>query len=184
LALQSGIVMLLYTIGVLSCVFHLANGIWTMGITWGVWISPRAQKQALRVCGVFGVLLAIVGMSALFGMWSTGRGEKLQEARSVEDKIYDSKVNLGEIEPTPEKRAVPAVAGEASLADANKPVSIQTSASEEEGAPAADVSAADVSAADVSAADVSAAGASAGRDSSASTAGTIPPTEIGEAGSE
>ena len=120
LALQSGFVMLMYTIGVLSCVFHLANGLWTMGITWGVWVSPRAQKQALRVCGAFGVLLAIVGMSALFGMWSKGHGEALQEARSVEDKIYDAKLSLGEIEPTPEKRAEPAVEGEAAVAAASQ----------------------------------------------------------------
>jgi succinate dehydrogenase / fumarate reductase, cytochrome b subunit len=116
LALQSGVVMLMYTIGVLSCVFHLANGLWTMGITWGVWISPRAQKQALRVCGAFGVLLAVVGMSALYGMWSNGRGEALQEARSAEDKIYDAKMSLGEIEPTPEKRAEPLAEGETATA--------------------------------------------------------------------
>ncbi len=33
----------LYSVGVLSCVFHLANGIWTFGITWGLWITPEAQ---------------------------------------------------------------------------------------------------------------------------------------------
>lgn len=120
LALQSGFVMLMYTIGVLSCVFHLANGLWTMGITWGIWISPQAQKQALRVCGAFGVLLAIVGMSALYGMWSNGHGEALQEARSAEDKIYDAKLSLGEIEPTPEKRAQPATEGDAAVASAGE----------------------------------------------------------------
>ena len=51
LALQSGIVLVLYIIGVLSCVYHLANGIWTMGITWGVWTSPTAQAIAFKVCG-------------------------------------------------------------------------------------------------------------------------------------
>jgi succinate dehydrogenase / fumarate reductase cytochrome b subunit len=126
LALQSGVVILLYSIGVLASVFHLANGIWTMGITWGVWVSPRAQKQALRVCGAFGVLLAIVGMSALYGMWSNGRGEALQEARSAEDKIYNAKLGLGEIEPNPEKRAEPATESEAAVAVAG----------ETEGAPA------------------------------------------------
>ena len=31
--MQETIVPVLYTVGVLSCVFHLANGVWTMGIT-------------------------------------------------------------------------------------------------------------------------------------------------------
>ncbi len=47
----SPIIPVLYAIGVLSCVFHLANGLWTMGITWGVWTSPAAQRGATWVCG-------------------------------------------------------------------------------------------------------------------------------------
>ena len=42
---MSGVVRpVLYAIGILACVFHLANGIWTMGITWGVWVSPAGQR--------------------------------------------------------------------------------------------------------------------------------------------
>ena len=120
MALQSGIVMVLYVTGILACVFHLANGIWTMGITWGVWISPAAQKKAQRVCSVFGVLLAVVGLSALYGMWDTGRGEKLQEARQAEDTIYDAKLELGEIKPNAEKRVEPQSEEEAELAESAK----------------------------------------------------------------
>ncbi len=58
-------VQAIYAIGVLACVYHLANGLWTMGITWGVWTSPRAQQRADYVCAVFGVVLAVVGLSAL-----------------------------------------------------------------------------------------------------------------------
>jgi succinate dehydrogenase / fumarate reductase cytochrome b subunit len=56
-----------YTVGVLACCFHLANGLWTMGITWGVWTSPNAQKHASTVCLVFGIGLACVGLSAMSG---------------------------------------------------------------------------------------------------------------------
>jgi succinate dehydrogenase / fumarate reductase cytochrome b subunit len=94
-----------YLIGVLACVYHLANGIWTMGITWGVWISPAAQKRALNVCTIFGILLAIVGVSALFGMRQYGEGEKLNEARQVEDQMYEAKVQAGELEENEHKRA-------------------------------------------------------------------------------
>lgn len=56
-----------YAIGVLSCVFHLANGIWTSLITWGITIRPKSQKIAGYVCAAFGVVLSLVGMGALSG---------------------------------------------------------------------------------------------------------------------
>ena len=61
-------VPIVYAIGVLSCVFHLANGLWTMGITWGVWISPAAQQRANYVCGGLGVVLAIAGLGSIIGL--------------------------------------------------------------------------------------------------------------------
>jgi len=66
-ALASTSTQIFYAIGVLACVYHLANGIWTMGITWGVWISPAAQRRADYVCLAFGIGLSIVGLSALLG---------------------------------------------------------------------------------------------------------------------
>lgn len=62
------LVKILYAIGVLACVYHLANGLWTSGITWGIWTTPAAQRRADYVCAAFGVLLAFVGLGALFGM--------------------------------------------------------------------------------------------------------------------
>ena len=106
LALQSAIVVILYAIGVLACVFHLANGLWTMGITWGVWTSPLAQARALKVCAAFGIMLAAVSMGALYGMWNAGRGEGLEKAVEIENRMYDHKVDTGEIEPNAHKRAV------------------------------------------------------------------------------
>ena len=61
------LVPILYTIGILSCVFHLANGIWTMGITWGLWVSPQGQKRANWVAIAVGVGLSVIGMGALGG---------------------------------------------------------------------------------------------------------------------
>lgn len=103
-ALQGPIYAILYTIGVLSCVYHLANGIWTMGITWGVWTSEHAQARALKVCGAFGVLLGIVGLSSLWGMRQVGHGEALENAISIEDRLYQNKIEIGELEPNPHKR--------------------------------------------------------------------------------
>jgi succinate dehydrogenase / fumarate reductase cytochrome b subunit len=67
---SSWIIAVLYGIGTLACVYHLANGIWTMGITWGVWTSPRAQRIANVPCMLVGFVLAFVGMAALYGMWT------------------------------------------------------------------------------------------------------------------
>jgi len=57
-----------YAVGVLAAVYHLANGLWTFGITWGVWTSPRAQRWANVPCVAVGLFLAVVGVAALVGM--------------------------------------------------------------------------------------------------------------------
>jgi len=57
----------IYAIGIVSAVFHLANGFWTSLITWGITIRPRAQRTAGYVCAVFGVVLSLVGLGALRG---------------------------------------------------------------------------------------------------------------------
>ncbi len=95
MALQNPIIIAFYALGILASVFHLANGLWTMGITWGAWTSPGAQKKALYACGVFGVGLLAVGMSGLLGMVATGSGESLEQARRVEQQMFDAKVDAG-----------------------------------------------------------------------------------------
>ncbi len=68
-AIQESVwVQVAYAIGVLACVYHFANGLWTMGITWGVWTSPNAQRWANIPAAALGAFLAVVGMGALIGM--------------------------------------------------------------------------------------------------------------------
>lgn len=100
-ALAGFIYPVFYVVGVIACVFHLANGIWTMGITWGVWLTPKAQQRANIVCSVFGVLLLVLGLSALFAAKRTD----IEEARRVEDAMYQQRVKTGEIKPDPHKRS-------------------------------------------------------------------------------
>jgi succinate dehydrogenase / fumarate reductase cytochrome b subunit len=54
-----------YAIGVLCAVFHLANGVWTFLITWGVTIGPRSQTASAWVCAGIGVALGLLGIAAL-----------------------------------------------------------------------------------------------------------------------
>ena len=84
-AIHPVLTSILYAIGVLCAVFHLANGLWTLGITWGIWTSPAAMRRANAVSIVVGVLLAAAGLGAISGLRDIGgdRG-KLEQARQVE----------------------------------------------------------------------------------------------------
>ena len=101
---QSVLVPICYAIGVLACVYHLANGIWTMGITWGVWVSPAAQQRANWLAIALGIGLAMVGMGALNGFWSMDE-EAVQKAKQVEDQMYEARVAAGDVEENSEKRS-------------------------------------------------------------------------------
>jgi succinate dehydrogenase / fumarate reductase cytochrome b subunit len=57
----------LYLIGLLLSVVHLANGLASMAIVWGLTTSARAQRLFGRVCVVIGVLLAALGLHGLMG---------------------------------------------------------------------------------------------------------------------
>lgn len=81
--LQPAIVGILYAIGIVSAVFHLSNGLWTLGITWGLWTSPAAMRRASWVSIVVGVLLGGVGLGALSGM----RNVNVEGARVIEDRM-------------------------------------------------------------------------------------------------
>ncbi len=80
----SKIFAVIYFIGIVSAVYHLANGLWTMGITWGVWTTPHAQRWANIPCALFGMALLIIGLGALYGMLNIVLPwEKLSDAKIV-----------------------------------------------------------------------------------------------------
>jgi len=100
IAMSNPVVMALYAVGVMSCVYHFANGLWTMGITWGLWTSVGAQRRALQLCAGFGVALAILAVGVLYGTATVD----IQAAKETEDRMYESMVQSKEIRPNPEKR--------------------------------------------------------------------------------
>ncbi|WEG13947.1 succinate dehydrogenase cytochrome b558 subunit [Pullulanibacillus sp. KACC 23026] len=55
-----------YIVGVLSAVFHFSNGLWAFMVHWGITVSPKSQKAMAYVSVIIFVLLAIVGVSAVF----------------------------------------------------------------------------------------------------------------------
>lgn len=92
-ALQPLLVKILYAVGVLSLVYHLANGLWTAGITWGIWTTPTAQRRADYVCGVFGLVFAFIGLSALFGMTQVDvvQARAIEQARIEQREAIDKR---------------------------------------------------------------------------------------------
>lgn len=105
-ALSSLPVQLFYLVGVVACVYHLANGIWTAGITWGLWTSPAAQRRASLACGAFGVLLALVGLGALGGMLRVDiEGAKKFEARHEAARKLEEQIDEADVAPSAEAPA-------------------------------------------------------------------------------
>lgn len=84
---QNGSVGLLvaafYLVGVLSIVFHFANGLWTAAITWGLTISVAAQRRWGYVCTAIGIGLGLAAITAVVG-FSTLNVEK---AKAVEHQL-------------------------------------------------------------------------------------------------
>jgi succinate dehydrogenase / fumarate reductase cytochrome b subunit len=60
----------LYVLGLLLSVVHLANGLASMAIVWGLTTSARAQRLFGRVCILLGLLLAALGLHGLVGFLS------------------------------------------------------------------------------------------------------------------
>jgi succinate dehydrogenase / fumarate reductase cytochrome b subunit len=111
-ALLGVVPTVLYIVGVLACVYHLANGLWTMGITWGVWVSAQAQARASVLCGVLGVLLGVVGLGGLFGMrQAVSTPQRLEAVLKQEAAIMQHKLQSGEVEPNEHKTAAPSPGG-------------------------------------------------------------------------
>ncbi len=57
----------IYAVGIIAAVYHLANGIWTSLITWGITIRPHTQRVAGYVCATFGIVVCLTGLGALRG---------------------------------------------------------------------------------------------------------------------
>ena len=106
-ALSSLPYQIFYVVGILSCVFHLANGIWTFGITWGIWVTPQAQRWATTACLIFGLALSAVGLGALGGFAYT---VDVEAAHKREDEMYFERVKIGDILPNEHKRYHPPAA--------------------------------------------------------------------------
>lgn len=90
-----------YLAGVLSCVYHLANGLWTSGITWGLWTTPAAQIRATRLCSAIGIGLALLSLVA----WWASLSADPATSRIIENEMYEEGVKAGIVYPDEDKRS-------------------------------------------------------------------------------
>ncbi len=66
---KSPLMMVLYTLLVLSATFHGFNGLWTFLISWGVTLTPRSQFLARRLSNFLMILVAFFGLAAIWGTY-------------------------------------------------------------------------------------------------------------------
>lgn len=127
-ALASPLATILYVIGVLATVFHFANGLWTLGITWGLWTSPAAMRRANAVSVVVGLALAAAGLGAIGGM----RGTNIEQAREIESRLDEARREQERIlrgEPaTPPDRGIPRPADLPPAVRADGPLEVRPAA--------------------------------------------------------
>jgi succinate dehydrogenase / fumarate reductase cytochrome b subunit len=65
-AVRSPAILAFYLLGILSATFHLANGIWSFCIVWGITVSPRSQRLMEYVSILVFLVLSIIGVRAIF----------------------------------------------------------------------------------------------------------------------
>jgi len=82
------VVALFYMLGVSLLVFHLANGLWTAAITWGLTISEQAQKRWRYVCAAIGMGLMALAWSAVIGFATLD----YDDARLAEEKAHAGEI--------------------------------------------------------------------------------------------
>ncbi|WP_017756047.1 succinate dehydrogenase cytochrome b558 subunit [Calidifontibacillus oryziterrae] len=58
--------MVFYIVGVISASFHLANGIWSFLVSWGITITPRSQQISSYVTMALFVVLSIGFVRIIF----------------------------------------------------------------------------------------------------------------------
>jgi succinate dehydrogenase / fumarate reductase cytochrome b subunit len=54
-----------YLAGILSATFHLANGVWSFSIVWGLTIGPKAQRRMLYVSAAVFLVLSYIGVRGI-----------------------------------------------------------------------------------------------------------------------
>jgi len=63
--LSNPFMLAFYIAGVLAATFHLANGVWSFLVSWGITQSPRSQTIVTYVSMAIFLILSVIGVQAL-----------------------------------------------------------------------------------------------------------------------
>ncbi len=63
--LSSPFMLVFYIVGVVAATFHLANGLWSFAVSWGITVTPRSQRIATYVTMIIFFALTFVGIRAI-----------------------------------------------------------------------------------------------------------------------
>jgi succinate dehydrogenase cytochrome b subunit len=63
--MMNPIILTIYVVGTLSCIYHLCNGIFTFCITWGLSNGPRSQQLVTYACAAIFIVMSIAAMWTL-----------------------------------------------------------------------------------------------------------------------
>jgi succinate dehydrogenase cytochrome b subunit len=64
-AIENPWIYAFYLAGILSATFHLANGVWSFSIVWGLTIGPKAQRRMLYVSAAAFLVLSYIGVRSI-----------------------------------------------------------------------------------------------------------------------
>jgi len=84
-----------YMVGVSLLVFHLANGLWTAAITWGLTVTARAQRRWGLVCAGLGAAMMVMAWSAVIGFATLDPAQ----ARLAEEAVNRGHADPAHVEP-------------------------------------------------------------------------------------
>lgn len=96
-------VSLFYFIGVTASVYHLANGLWTAAITWGLTVSEAAQRRWGYACAGLGAGLMVLAWSSLIGFLLLD----VSSAQKIEHDLHAGHGSMVEAEPHPADETQP-----------------------------------------------------------------------------
>jgi len=63
---------IVYALGILAVAYHLANGLWSFAMGWGLTVSRNSQDWMQRVMLVLFVLFLAIGWGAEYGLYHAG----------------------------------------------------------------------------------------------------------------
>ena len=62
----------IYVVGLACATFHFGNGLWNLGVHWGLTVSPSAQRLSGWACASVGLTLLFLGVRSLLAFSQTG----------------------------------------------------------------------------------------------------------------